>query len=121
MILSTATNPYYFAGTTKEFYGVGSQHTNYGHIWPMALIMRALTSTDVGEIVKLLDMVKKSASYQHLLYESFDVNNPSDATRPWFAWCNSLFGEAIMRLVKRYPSLFVKSSSSSSLHNKKLP
>ena len=33
------------------------------------------------------------------MHESFNVNNPDDYTRPWFAWQNTLFGELIIKLV----------------------
>ena len=34
------------------------------------------------------------------MHESFNVDNPDDFTREWFAWQNTLFGELIMKLVK---------------------
>ena len=33
------------------------------------------------------------------MHESFNVNDPKDFTRPWFAWQNTLFGELIIHLI----------------------
>eukprot|EP01042_Synura_sphagnicola_P017861 gene17861-22587_t len=41
-------NPYYSAG--KVLRGVGSPHSGLGTVWPIALMMQALTSTDDQEI-----------------------------------------------------------------------
>src|SRR5205085_5827706 len=45
-------NPFYFKG--KAAAGVGSPHTGLGLIWPIGLIVRALTSTDDAEIKKCI-------------------------------------------------------------------
>ena len=41
-------NPYYFRGIAAE--GVGGPHVGINMIWPLAIIMRALTSSDDHEI-----------------------------------------------------------------------
>lgn len=33
------------------------------------------------------------------MHESFNVDDPTDFTRAWFAWQNTLFGELIIKLV----------------------
>ena len=48
-------NPYYYAG--KKAKGIGSPHTWENYIWPIALTMQALTSTNQQEIQKLIDMI----------------------------------------------------------------
>ena len=39
--------------------------------------------------------------YTHnpLFNESFNVDEIEDYTRPWFAWCNSLFGGLIAHII----------------------
>ena len=33
----------------------------------------------------------------HLMHEGFDPNDPSQFTREWFAWANSLFAYFIIK------------------------
>ena len=33
------------------------------------------------------------------MHESFNVDDPTNFTRAWFAWQNTLFGELIIKLV----------------------
>jgi Uncharacterized conserved protein len=42
------TNPYFFRGQAGE--GIGGPHVGQNMIWPLGIIMRALTSTDDKEI-----------------------------------------------------------------------
>ena len=39
------------------------------------------------------------------MHESFDQDDPSHYTQPWFAWANSLFGELILKLACAQPRL----------------
>ena len=39
------------------------------------------------------------------MHESFNVDNPSQITREWFAWANSFFGEMIMNLANTNPDV----------------
>jgi meiotically up-regulated gene 157 (Mug157) protein len=39
------------------------------------------------------------------MHESFDCNDASRFTRPWFAWANSMFGELILQLHEQQPHL----------------
>lgn len=98
-------NPYFYSG--KEAQGTGSPHlANHGDmIWPMGIIMRALTSTDDAEIKYCLGMLKKTHAGTGFIHESFNPNNPEDYSRPWFAWVNNLFGELIIKVYKERPHL----------------
>lgn len=89
-------NPYYFRGTAAE--GQASPHSGQRRIWPMGIILRAMTSTSEPEIRHCLDMLIRTHAGTGFMHESFDMDNPEDFTRKWFAWANTLFGELIVKL-----------------------
>lgn len=101
-VLSTA-NPYFFTGTAAA--GVGSPHTGLNQIWPIAITMQAMTSTDDGEIRQCLRWLKDTNAGTGFMHESFDKDDPQHFTRKWFAWANSLFGELILTLLQRKPGI----------------
>lgn len=102
-VLSTATNPYFFAGSAGN--GTGGPHNGYGFVWPLGIIMRAMTSVDDGEITMCLAMLRDSAAGTGFMHESFWKDNAAQYTRPWFAWANSFFGELILTLAATRPHL----------------
>lgn len=89
-------NPFYYEGTLAK--GVGSPHTPEGYIWPIALCVQAMTSTDDSEIALLLKTVLSTHGGTGFMHESFDPNKPENFTRSWFAWANSMLAETVMRL-----------------------
>ena len=91
-------NPYFFRGTAAE--GIGGPHIGYDMIWPMSLIMRAMTSSDDREIAYCVRTLRDTDAGTGFMHESFHKDNPSDFTRKWFAWANTLFGELILKLEK---------------------
>lgn len=99
----SGSNPYFFRGSAAE--GIGSPHTGLGMIWPMSIIMRALTSTDDREIMQCLTWLRNTTNDTNFMHESFNADNPAQFTRPWFAWANTLFGELILRLAQSRPAL----------------
>ena len=99
-------NPYFFQGKAAE--GVGSPHTLVRNIWPMSLIMRALTSTDDQEIVAQIRQLKHTHAGTGFMHESFDQDDPAKFTRKWFAWANTLFGEMILKVATERPALLAK-------------
>ncbi len=76
--------------------------------WPLAIIMRGLTSTSDKEIRQCLKMLQKSHANTGFMHESINVNNPMQYSRSWFAWANSLFGEFIWKLYREKPYLLNK-------------
>ncbi len=104
-ILSSA-NPYFFEGSVAS--GIGGPHVGYNYSWPMAIVMRAMTSQDEAEIKSCLQILLTTTANKGLMHESFNVNNANDYTRDWFAWANGLFGELILQLISTYPTLVLK-------------
>ena len=102
MVLSQH-DPYFFEGSAAR--GIGSIHTGLNKIWPIAITMRALTSTDDREIKNAVQMLKTTDAGTGFMHESFNKDSPQQFTRKWFAWANSLFGELIWELAKKKPSL----------------
>jgi meiotically up-regulated gene 157 (Mug157) protein len=97
-------NPYFFRGAAAE--GVGGPHIGLNMIWPMSIIMRALTSTDDAEIRQCLGWLRNTTAGTGFMHESFQKDDPNVFTRAWFAWANTLFGELTMRLASERPHVF---------------
>ena len=81
MVLERQGNPYYLTGS--EFEGIGGPHVGVSNAWPMSVLVRALTSSDDGEIKNALEAVKK-VSPLGLIHESVHVNNQKSYTSTYF-------------------------------------
>lgn len=95
MVLSTS-NPYFFKGKVAE--GIGGPHVGLNYIWPMGIIIRALTSNNAAEIKQCLAWLKVASAGTGFMHESFNKDDAADFTRKWFAWANTLFGELIIKV-----------------------
>lgn len=93
----STSNPYFFKGKAAE--GIGGPHVGYDMIWPMSIMMKAFTSTDDAEIKQCIETLMTTHNGTGFMHESFHKDNPSNFTRDWFAWQNTLFGELILKLV----------------------
>jgi meiotically up-regulated gene 157 (Mug157) protein len=96
-------NPYYFQG--KYASGIGSPHTPHGYVWPLSLVMQVLTSTDPGEISRVMGYIAASDTGDHRLHESFNADWPESYTRDDFAWPNALFAQMILGRQNRLPAV----------------
>jgi len=88
-------NPYFYSG--KYASGVGSPHTPRGWVWPLSLIMQALTAQDALETKRVMGYIAASDVGDHRLHESFNADWPEAFTRDDFAWPNALYGELVLR------------------------
>jgi meiotically up-regulated gene 157 (Mug157) protein len=96
LVLSN-NNPYFFKGAAAE--GIGGPHIGFDYIWPMSLIIRAMTTDDDSEIRYCIKTLRDTDGETGFMHESFHKNDPKKFTRKWFAWANTLFGELILKLV----------------------
>ena len=91
-------NPYFWKGKAGE--GIGGPHIGTENIWPMSIMMKAFTAQDDEEIRACLIQILNTDAGTGFMHESFQRDDASDFTRPWFAWQNTLFGELIVTLVR---------------------
>lgn len=90
-------NPFFFKGTAGE--GIGGPHIGYDYVWPMSIMMKAFTSNDDREIAECVQMLMDTEAGTGFMHESFHKDDPTNFTRKWFAWQNTLFGELILKLI----------------------
>ena len=102
-LLSYGDNPYYVRGKAAE--GISGPHAGRDNIWPMGIMMRAMTSSDDSEIKQCLNYLKTTHAGTGFMHESFNKDDAKQFTRKWFAWANTLFGEFIIRLLEEKPHL----------------
>lgn len=90
------TNPYFFRGQAAE--GIGSPHTGYDLVWPMSLIMKALTTDSRAEQEECLAALLRIDGGTGFMHEGVHKDDPTNFTRSWFAWANTLFGELVLQM-----------------------
>jgi meiotically up-regulated gene 157 (Mug157) protein len=101
----SSDNPFFFKGTAAE--GIGGPHIGLDMIWPMSIIMKALTAENDAEIRQCIQMLQKTHGGTGFMHESFNKNDPKKFTRKWFAWANTLFGELLWKTFKERPEVLV--------------
>ena len=108
-------NPFYYSG--KAGHGIGGPHNGDGWIWPMALIVQALTTDHDDEIMSCLKSLVKTTAGLNFMHESFWRDDATKYTRSWFAWANTLFGELIVSLAYNKKSHILINFNSSDTNN----
>lgn len=96
-------NPFFFKGKAGE--GIGGPHVGMDMIWPMSLSIKALSSTDPNEIKACITSLKNNDGNTGFMHESFHKDDPTDFSRSWFAWANTLFGELLWKTYNENPEL----------------
>jgi len=77
-----------------------SRHTPVGYIWPIGLIMQALTSNSNSEKEAIVQMLLTTNAGTGYMHESFHPEQPEIYTRAWFAGANSLFAGLLCQLTE---------------------
>ncbi|MCC6925473.1 glycoside hydrolase family 125 protein [Novosphingobium sp.] len=96
-------NPWFFKGRAAE--GIGGPHIGEGQVWPMSIILRALSSSDDAVIAAALQTLRATHAGTGFMHEAFDKDDPARFTRKWFAWVNGLFGELVVKVANERPHL----------------
>ena len=87
-------NPYFYEG--KYAKGIGSSHTPENYVWPIALAMEGLTTSNKDEKERILNLLVDCDGGTNLMHEGFHVDDPTKYTREWFSWANMMFCELLM-------------------------
>ncbi|WP_417361054.1 glycoside hydrolase family 125 protein [Galbibacter sp.] len=96
-------NPFFFKGKAGQ--GIGGPHVGMDMIWPMSLSIKALTSSDPEEIKACITSLKNTDGNTGFMHESFHKDDPTQFSRSWFAWANTLFGELLWKTYNENPKL----------------
>ena len=86
--LLSLDNPYFFKGKYAE--GIGGPHIGMDMVWPMSIIIRAMTSENDEEIKLCVAMLLATDANTGFMHESFHKDQPEKFTRSWFAWTKFL-------------------------------
>lgn len=90
-------NPTWFQGRLlidgSPVAGIGSPHTPRGWVWPIALAVQGLTSGYPAEKRALLRLLAGTDAGTGRMHESFDPDDPTRFSRPWFSWADAMFCE----------------------------
>jgi meiotically up-regulated gene 157 (Mug157) protein len=100
-------NPYFFSGRAAK--GIGGPHEGLRMIWPMSIMIYAQTSHDPAQIRQCLRWLRDTDADTGFMHEAFDQDDPSHFTRSWFAWANTLFGELVVDVQRKYPDVLRQS------------
>ena len=96
----SSKNPVFFKSSVLE--GIGSPHTPSQHVWPLAVMARAMTATDDAEFASQIRFLASMTCGNGRMHESVSVDNVAACTRPDFEWANTMFVELVST---HYPEL----------------
>jgi len=92
--VTSPANPYWFSGASAS--GIGSPHTLPGRVWPIALAVEGLVSGSPSRRREVIDLLVATDGGTGDVHEAFDVDDPTQFSRPWFSWADAMFCELAM-------------------------
>lgn len=90
-VVTSPANPYWYAGSVAS--GIGSPHTLPRRVWPIALAVEGLVTDSDERRRELLALLVDTDGGTGDMHESFDVDDPTQYSRPWFSWADAMFCE----------------------------
>jgi len=96
-------NPFYYRGAYAA--GLGSSHTPTGWVWPLGMIVRALTADSWDEVALSLAQLRASGGSEAVFHESLDPDRPWRFTRSAFGWPNATYAELLFRSAAGIPAV----------------
>ena len=78
-----------------------------GKAWPLASIVRGMTSLDATgeEVWEQLGAVLGSTGGLGLVHEGMNTWDGGDWSRHWFSWANGMFGQLVLEVERKWPFL----------------
>jgi uncharacterized protein len=102
-LLLSNYNPFFFKGKAGE--GIGGPHAGINLIWPLSIIIQALTSSSDAEIKNCISILQNTHAGTGFIHETFHKDDAAQFTRKWFAWANTIFGELLYKTMIEKPYL----------------
>lgn len=96
-LILSRENPFFYEGKAAE--GIGSPHTPDHFIWHISLSIQGLTSISAQERQKILHYLISTDGGENFMHEGFHADDPTEFTRSWFAWSNSMFSEFVLSMI----------------------
>lgn len=93
--LLSKDNPNYLVG--KAASGMASVHIPGDFIWPLAMVMQAMTSCDIDEVDSILRMLEITDNGTYLMHETINIDDPSIYSWDEFCMPSAMFCELIYR------------------------
>jgi meiotically up-regulated gene 157 (Mug157) protein len=89
-------NPRFIQG--RFLAGLNSSHTPRRNIWPLALAIQGLTTSDLEESARCLMLIETTDAGTGRVHESINVDDPAKFTREWFSWADLTYVHLVLKV-----------------------
>ena len=100
------SNPNYLVG--KAARGMASVHIPGNFIWPLAMVMQAMTSCDINEVDDILHMLETTDNGTYMMHETINTDDPSVYSWDEFCMPSALFCELLYKYANKKLPAFRK-------------